>query len=90
MKSLSEVILSSVALLEAEGRMMRAKAIATGSAVISIFIGGLFMFVGCLVAALAAYVFLKDIYGQMIAALTVAALFMLVGLILLFYGNSKR
>lgn len=90
MRSLSEVALSFLALLEAEGKLMRAKAIDAGGAIVAIFIGGLFFFVACIVGAIAAHMFLSDIYGDVIAALVVAGGFAIIALVLMLYGFSKR
>jgi len=90
MKSLSEIALSYFALMEAEGRLMRAKAIITGGAIASIFIAGLFFFAACVMVAVATHIYLSEIYGEIIASLVVAAGFALVSVLLVCHGISKR
>lgn len=90
MKSLSEIVLKSVELLEAEGRLLRAKTIAAGSAIVSTLIGGLFLLVGSIVAGYAAYTHLSKFCGETFAALAVAVAFVLIGIMLICHGNSKR
>ena len=87
MKSLSDVVLNFFELLEAEGRLFREKVISAGTGIVSVLIGGLFLFAACLLAAFAAFLWIEFYYGSIIALLVIALVFAVIGSTLVFVGK---
>ncbi|MDO4953007.1 MAG: hypothetical protein Q4E34_04180 [Synergistaceae bacterium] len=87
MKSLSGIVLNFFELLEAEGRLFREKTISTGTGIVSVLIGGLFLFVACLLAAFAAFLWIEYYYGSIVALLVIALVFAAIGSLLVFSGK---
>ena len=87
MKSLANIVLNFFSLLEAEGRLFKEKAVLTASGIVAIFIGALCLFAALIIAAFAVYVLLAYYYGPVLAMLIIAAVFAIIGILLIIFGK---
>ena len=89
MKTISDIVLSFINVLEAEGKLLREKTIDAGRSVVYLFFGMLCVFVAFAVLAFALFAWLVPLYGECAAQLIIAGLFLFVGIIFLSKGGKK-
>lgn len=89
MKSISDIVLSFVNVVEAEGKLLREKTVDAGKSVVCLFFGGLCIFAALAIGAIAVFAWLEPLYGKVTAELIIAAAFLVLGIVLLAKGGKR-
>ena len=89
METIAKAVVSFLELLEAEGRTLKQKTLALFISFIMMLMGGLLVVVAFAVASYALYVYLSAKYGVITAALIVAAVLTVIGLLLICKGSAS-
>jgi hypothetical protein len=89
METIAKAVVSFLELLEAEGRTLKQKTIALFGSFILMLTGGLLMVIAAAVASYALYIYLSAKYGVIAAALIVAAMLAVIGLLLRCKGSAS-
>ncbi|MGI6442950.1 MAG: hypothetical protein GXZ13_06570 [Synergistaceae bacterium] len=87
---ISNIIISFMELLEAEGRVAKHNAKQMIRSFLFLYFGAFFIFLGTLVVFLLLYGYLKQNYGDVVAGSAIAISLLIVGFLLMLKGFPKK